>query len=585
MTTAHYRCIVFGQITAICVFGLIAVFVLLGAWPEFSSRGHLSEAIEHFESGRERGPSQAETALDNALADNSRMIPALALRGLIALQKGEAGRARDAYQNLQQALAEAGESEAPALNGIGCTVLLEARTSGTKKQAQLEEAYKQFVSATKLDPENGDAYVNAAICSLHLGHLPRAASHLANARDTQNLAYESLVAYHSALGSLLSRAARDRSTAAAVAARFKDPDPRLEKTGRMLVRSTAEFDKAIALLESGPYLADLWMNVAMARARLLALAPMTQEAAANYRHIISGVVARHKKHFPVDQRQLALVVVALSHSKQGEAGLASGSLQQAMRLGKRSAKIDFYIGAVLFRIAQSAGSPSQHLKLESQGGGHHRAALADPALPQAMRFRALSDLGVGQWRAERHTDALEHMAGAGAILARLEGTADSPSKPERAMFYRNLAVMRYQDGKTTAAAEAADKSLAIDAGQEDLKKLFVQANRAVIITDIRTMRATKQPPSMPVVTAVIRGGGITPPTKDEISVEVDGDPVTFTIGPGSRIYALPRKALAEGKHTVTITVAVPGGAPVSLSKEVIIDYKTFKVPRKRKDDS
>ncbi|MFH1731155.1 MAG: hypothetical protein ABIF82_05845 [Planctomycetota bacterium] len=585
MTTAQYRCIVFGQITAICVSGLVAAFVLLGAWPEFSSRGHLSQAIEHFESGGERGPSQAETALDNALADNSRMIPALALRGLIALQKGEAGRARDAYQNLQQALADAGASEAPALNGIGCTVLLEARTSGTKKQAQLEEAYKQFVDATKLGPENGDAHVNAAICSLHLGHLTRAASHLANARDTQNLAYESLVAYHSALGSLLSRAATDRSTAAAVAARFKDPDPRLEKTGQMLVRSTAEFDKAIALLESDPYLADLWMNVAMARARLLALAPMTKKAAADYRNIISDAVARHEKHFPLDQRQLALVVVALSYSKDGEAALASGVLRQAVRLGKRSGKIDFCIGAAFFHVAQSVSSTSQQLQLEREGGGHHLAALADPALPHPMRFRALSDLGVGQWRAGHHADAIEHMAGAGAILTKLEGTADSPSKSERAIFYRNLAVMRYQDGKVAAAAEAANESLAIDAAQEDLKKLFVQANRAAVITDIQTMTTMKQPPSMPIVTAVIRGGGIAPPTKDEISVAVDGDPVTFTIGPDSQIYALPRKPLAEGKHTVTITVSVPGGAPVRQSTEIIIDYKTFKAGRKEKDES
>lgn len=583
MTTAQYRCIVFGQIAAICVLGLIAIFVLLGARPEFSSRVHLSEAIAHFESASERGPDQAEAALDDALAYNSRMAPALALRGLIALQKGEAGRARDAYVNLQQALAEAGKPETPALNGIGCAVLLEARTSGSKRQAQLKDAYDMFLSATKLAPENGDAHVNAAICSLHLGNLTRAASHLADARDTRNLAYESLVAYYSALGSLCSRAARDRSAAAAVAAKFKDPDPGLKKTGRMLVRSIAEFDKAIALVEGGPHMGDLWMNGAMARARLLALAPITEKTAASYRHLITEAVARRKKHFPVDQRQLALVVVAVSHSKRGDAALASGLLQRAVREGKCSGKISFYIGAALFHIAQSVNSGPQRLKLERKGGDHYLAALADPALPHPMRFRALADLGVGQWRAKDHSGAIKHMAGAGDSLAKLEGTAGSPSKRERATFYRNLAIVQFLDGKTTAAAEAADKSLAIDPSQEDLKKLFGQANRAATITDIATMRAVKQPPSMPIVTAVIRGGGITPPTKDEISVEVDGDPVTFTIGPGSRIYALPRKALAEGKHTVTVTVAVPGGAPVRQSKEVVIDYKTFRAVRKKKD--
>ena len=94
-----------------------------------------------------------------------------------------------------------------------------------------------------------------------------------------------------------------------------------------------------------------------------------------------------------------------------------------------------------------------------------------------------------------------------------------------------------------------------------------------IIDDIRTMTAEQLPPSMPIVTAKVMAGGAVAVRKEDISVEIDGESVAFiTSGPGSRIYVLPRNGLAEGKHTVKVTVSLAGKSPVVETKTFDLAY-------------
>ena len=239
MTTNQYRTVVFSELGAIGVLGLMSIVIVLTSIPKFSSRVHLAEAIEHYESALPQRRSKMESALHEALGSDASMAPALALSGLVALRLEEkAPIALDAYEKLEQSLAKSGKSIGPALNGIGCTKLLSVYQGASDRSAKLSDAHNKFVAATTHDPGNGDAYVNAAICSLYQGDLKQAAVDLAKARKTQSLNYESLVAYHSAMGALLSRVAAGGSKVVVVVAdALGDSGSQLRKTSRMLVRA------------------------------------------------------------------------------------------------------------------------------------------------------------------------------------------------------------------------------------------------------------------------------------------------------------------------------------------------------------
>ena len=80
------------------------------------------------------------------------------------------------------------------------------------------------------------------------------------------------------------------------------------------------------------------------------------------------------------------------------------------------------------------------------------------------------------------------------------------------------------------------------------------------------------PQNMPIVTARIHSGGPAPLRREDVSIEVDGNRVEFVTGPNGRIYALPGKALAEGKHTVTVSVAATEGKTATERKEFEVEY-------------
>lgn len=585
MTTNQYRFVVFSQLGAIGVLGLISIIIIITAIPKFYSRIHLADAIKYYESGSEQKRSKMEKALNEALASDPMMAPAHALSGLIALRQDRAPIARDAYEKLEQSLTKDGKSTAPALNGIGCTILLSVREGRGDKAAQLKEADAKFMAATELDPDNGDAYVNAAICSLYQGRLGQAAVHLARARKTRSLNYESLIAYHSAMGSLLSQAvSRGRSVTADVARRLKDPDTQLRKTGRMLVRSVEEFRKASALTGAGTERGVLERNSVVAQVRLLAFSGANSSVAKNYRGMVAAAVSKYKKHFAPEQRQLALVVVGVSYQRGGDHDVARGFMQRAVQAGPMSPKTSAYVGSALFYVAQSAHSTSRRTDLEKQGSGYLLTALGDVTLPPRMRFRALSDRAVGLWRTRNRQGAITHMREAERVLAALEETSNMPSKQELALFYRNLAIMHYQRGATVDAIKAAQKALKFDKKQKGVMELLGRSKVAATVINPRLMTGSKQPPSMPVVSVEIFGGGVAPPKKEEIKVKIDGDPVTFIIGPNSRIYALPRRALSQGAHTLSVTVSPAGDKPLTVDVRFKIEYGMFNVGRLRRND-
>lgn len=585
MTTNQYRTIVFSQLGAIGVFGLASIIIFVGAIPKFSSRVNLAEAIKYYESGSDQKRVKMQNALTEAVANDSMMGPAHALNGLIALRREEAAIARDAYEKLERSLVNDGKSTAPALNGIGCTILLSVREGRGDKVAQLKEAYAKFVEAAQLDPDNGDAYVNAAICSLYQGRLDRAAVHLAEARKTRSLNYESLVAYHSAMGSLLSQAVVEgRDVAAVVARRLMDLDPQLRKTGRMLVRSVEEFRKATALTAAASERGILVANSAMAQTRLLAFSTANNPVVKSYRGSVVAAVSRYKQHFARDQRQLALVVVAMSYSRAGKRDVARNMLGKAVSLGAMSPKTRALIGSAFSSVAQASGSTRTRAQLEKAGGKYLLAALADVTLPPRTRFRALSDRAVGRWRAKDRKGAITHMEEAQRVLTALQGTSNMPATLELAAFYRNLAIMYNGVARAVDAVKAAQKALGADPMQKDIMILLGRAEVAATVINPKVIRGTKQPPSMPVISVEIFGGGVAPPMKEEIKVKINGDPVTFIIGPKSRIYALPPRILSEGVHTLAVTVAPAGGKPMTVNVPVGISYGRFRARHRKIED-
>ncbi len=591
MTTSAYRMTVIGQLVAIGALGVVSVVIVLAALPEFHSRRNLSAAIQHYEEGASGAADataplkRAQESLEEARAHVPDMVPVLSLYGLVALRLEQPAIASDAYKKLESALAAQNSSTAPAVNGIGCARLLEARLSNENVIAATKAAFEEFKAAAAQDPEKGDAHVNAAICAIEQRELETAAWHLSKARATRSLSLESLVGYHAALGSVLSTAAaKGPKTAAAVARQFRDPDRRLKETGRMLVRATEEYDKAMALLSDRKSLDELGANVAIARTRLLAHGRVGEESRGRYCHLIVEAIGKHKKHFPLEQRQTALLVLGMSWHRAGETEFGLGQLRRAAKLGPLSPRLQYHSGAIMLDIARAAKAAKRRAQLETDGVGLLLRALRSPKLSKRMRFRALSGIGVIHWRQKNTTGAMKHMNEARALLAKIEKTRESPSKREQARFYHNLGLVLYAQGDTAGGAEMMKKALALNPKLKDLTGDFALAAPRAVVEDIRAVLAAQHSPSMPVVTAVVYALGPAAPKKEEIQMLIDGASAPFTIGPKSRIFALPRKPLSEGKHTVTVAVTMAGADPVRETAEIVVDYGPFK-PRVKKDGS
>jgi len=574
MTTGQYRALVFGQIATVCVLGVIAALIILTSVPEHRSRSYLERAIASYSEGTAAGTRAANEALDAALAVNPGMVGALALRGRIGIEQRNPTTAHDAYKKLEQVLSSRGLGTARAQNGLGCALLLEAvlRKGGRAKYVQ--EAYEKFQSAIRQDPSNGDAHVNAAICCLHLGKLVAAAGHLEDARSTRDLAYESLVAYYSAVGSMLAfTASEGEAVAREVADKFSDPDRGLRRTGQMLFRAATEFDKAFELAQGEWTAAELQVNAAMVKARLLAWAPLGRQQANDFRDAVSDALKAHKDLFSLRQRQVLALVVANSRRKSKHWRVGLERVAKAAKEGKFSPEVSFYAGAIVLQLAQGQKTPERRASVERRAKGYFLAALKEPGLSDHMRFRALAGLAFVLWRANDPSGALERMGEAAGLLAKLEAAPGDLTTRERTRFRWNLAVMQYRTGEVAAAAETLGRLLAVDSGQKPMAALLEQLTRKPEIKDIKTMSTDKLPPNMPIITAAVTSAGPVAVRKADIAVEIDGKAVTFTVGPGSRVYALPRDALAEGKHVVKITVGGAGRARVTATKEFDVVYK------------
>ena len=574
MTTNEYRWIVAGQISAISLLGLISIIVIFAAVPKYSSRAHLREAIDRYEIGTDSSMREAEQALDQTLARDLDMIPALALRGRIALEKGNLDIARDAYRKLARACAAKGLSGASALNGLGGVMLVEAQNAGTGRGERLAEAYQTFLKAVSMDPRDGDSYVNAAICKLHMGDPVEAAKHLATARGTRSLSYDSLVVYHTAVGSMLTAASAEGGrTATLVAKEFNDPNPELWKTGRMLFRAAAEFQTAGELVPPGRSWDELRVRKALVEAKLLAWAPLGREQAGEYRNDLFSVLAKQKHLLSVEQKQVLYVVLAISSRRAGYIQQAAKVVGKNGRTGRLSQEISLHMGVALCHLAESARRGSERARLRADAANFLLSALAGPGLAARSRLRALSDLAVIRWYGKDFSGALKHTNEAGEILAELEKSGAAPGGFEKSSLYRNMGVVQYENGEMGPSVTAFEKSIRTDPQQKDVGRFLAKMRHEPIIDDIRTMTVEQLPPSMPIVTAKVMAGGAVAVRKEDISVEIDGESVAFiTSGPGSRIYVLPRNGLAEGKHTVKVTVSLAGKSPVVETKTFDLAY-------------
>ncbi len=577
MTTEQYRGLVIGQIAAACALGAAVAVILVCAVPQCRSRYHLAKATEHYLVGMEAGLRQAVEELDRALANEPGLPAALGLRGRIALQQGDAATARDTYKDLERALLEEGLSDVPALNGIGCTLLLEATRHGANDRKRIEEAYAEFASAVNRDGTNGDPHVHAAICSLYMGDVVKAASHLASARETRDLSYESAVTYYAAVASMLALASgKGDKTASAVANEFGDPAPRLRKTGQMLFRAADELDKAIELARDAKTAARLRASAALLKAKLLAWAPLESARAIRYRQVVYQALSEQEALFTSSQRQLLRLVLGVSHHRFGEIDHALRWVRRAATTGKLSPETNFYVGAAMLALAESKNGPANRAELESEAAKHLRAALAKPGLPGRMRFRSLSDLATARWHANDPSGALEQMDEAGKILAKLEGHPGAPAGEERSTYYRNLGIMLYKTGRPDAAAGPLRKTLEIDNNQNAVRHLLARITHEPVIRDIKIIVTKQHPPSMPIIMVEVSSGGAVPLRKQEISVKIDGERVAFIVGPNNRIYALPRNALAEGRHTATPPIATAGGQKAQRQEKFRVSYGRFR---------
>ncbi len=580
MNTTEYRWVVAGQITGVCVMGLVAAIIFLSARSDFRSREYLSEAVGQYSMGTEASAFAAQKSLDCALAIDPAMIPCIAMRGRVALRQGDVAAAKDAYGKLERILQEKFLPTAPALNGLGCTALLEDKQRpGPEHQARLKQAYDKFKEAIKQEPTNGDAHVNAAICCLHMNDLLGAASNLASARATKNLSYASVIAYYSAIASLLTAASeRDQKAAFAVVREFADPNPDLWKPDQLLLRSTDEFNKALELAGNGQEAAELRVKTTLAKAITLVAASAIGAKTRQFISDINQALSKYAGIFSVEQRQRLSVAIMISNYRMGSNEESLRWARSTGAYGELPLELGLQVGAVMFQLAQTARTAAERRQIETEASNRKMAALSKPKIRPALRFRTLCDLAIGEWKANDTATAVKHMNDAASLLDKMESApreAASLTKAEKSRFYRNLAVMLYTTGAgANAAASRLRQSIELDASQNTVRQFLAKLSGGPVIEDIRTMAADKLPQSMPIITAKVTGNGPVLVRKEDISVEIDAERVGFICGPDNRIYALPPKALAEGTHRIAVTVAAPGeDKPISEQKVFEVKYK------------
>ncbi len=581
MTTRQYHWVVYGQVSAIALLGLLAAIIIVGSIPDLRARGNLVEAIESYERGTEPGTRMAMAALDRALAIDPEEPTALMLRGRIAIEqsKGNPGAlatARDAYERLERVLSRKGRRMTPALNGTGCVLLLEAMQRPERREREIRKAYEKFLEAVNEDQTDGDAHVNAAICALNMGDLVNAAAHLEDARSSRNLSYEALVAYHAAVGSLLAAAAdKDAPTVQSVLRRFADPE--LGQSSNMLFRAVNELDKAHGLASDEQTHAELAARGAVAKAKLLARVPLPPQQADAYRGAVQQAVLSRDKLLPVHERQLMCVVAGTANVRVWKnLNIWTQWVSRGLEEGP-SAEIRGYVGTGLLYLSRFEDSDSSRRAAEKRAAEHLQAALGDPKLPAPLRFRAEADLAIIQRNSGDLSGALKHMTAAAEILAGLERSPDAPTAEERSGFYRNLSFLFYLNRQLAEAEDAARKSLEIHAAQPDLREFYNAISQKPIVAELAAKGPgdpplDKLPPSMPIITAVVATTAPVPLKKEDISVEINGKAVPFLCGPRDRIYALPRSALAEGRHAIKVSVVGPDGKKAGAEAEFDLKY-------------
>ena len=573
MTTTQYRWIVFCQIAVMCVLGLTSVAVILSAVPRLRSRQNLEGAIEHYAQGTESGIRSAQQALDKVFARHPDMPEALALRGRIGVERGLLSIAYDSYARLETALAARGRSTAPALNGTGCAMLLKARRSAEPDRKLLQEGYETFRAAIEQDPMNGDPHVNTAICLLHLGQYGKAAESLAQARRTMDFTYESLVAYHSALGSMLSATATSNSqTVTLVAGKFDDVDYRLRKAVGMLFRAAEELDKASGLAQDRPIARGLKVNAALAKAKLLAWAPLGASQAADCRSAVINAVVREKETLGARQVQLLRVILAVSFDRIGQGRDSLRWAREAAAAAEISPEVTFYIGSAFYQIAQSQSDAATRNRYETDALKRLLSVLESKSLHSWLRFAAHAQVAVCLWHSSDRSGALRELDEAAALMGKLEAAGRAP-KRSRAGFYRNYAIVLYHAGRVGDAVAALQKSLSADGKQGAVRRLLAQIRKEPVVSDVQIVAAQQVPPNMPVIRARVSSGGPVAVTRDDITVLVDGARVkSFLVGPESRIYFLPEGPLAQGAHAIQVVVRRGGKVLTTSEHRIEVKY-------------
>jgi len=575
MTTAQYRWIAMAEIVGICLLGLLSAVIILAAVPAYRCRESALDAMAFYADGSDAALRKADEALDQALAINDRLPAALMLRGRIALEQGKLGLAYDTYQKLQGVSSESLGVTGTASCGRACAMLLEAAQATPPNRSRMAEAYQQFERAIREDPFNGDAQVNAAICSLHLKRLVEAAKHLKAARSSQNMSYEAMVSYYAAVGTLLVEASgQGREVAAQVVSAFDDPDPQLRRTGRMLYRAVSELDKAHALAGGSPVASYAEIYGALARARILAWAPLKREDANALWSKLSRALRARRGAMPPALRQRIGVVLGLTYRK-GEPRAKDYGLHWVREAAKEASTpaSHFWVGAAMFDLARYEGGAEPRSRVEADATRHLLAAVQEISqLSLAEGFHARSMLGLATWKAGDRDAAVKHMAAALAMIQTPDAQAAVPAA-QTAPFFRNFGLMRYARADLAGTVEMLRASLAAKAEQEDVKALLDKLTGSPTVEDVQLVSAPQLPASMPILSARLGSGGPVPLKKEQVSVEIAGAKVPFTVGPEGRIYALPREMLGEGRHVIRFRINAPGRTPVDIRHAFTVSLK------------
>jgi len=579
VTTTQYKWVVGGQITAISIVGLVAVVIFAGAAPRFRVRQDLREAINLYETGTLSALHDAQDALDRVLEREPEQPVALALLGQIRIDGGRSDLARDTFEGLGSVLSERGMPTTPASNGLGCALVLEARRTRVDTREKLENAYREFLTAAEQDPTTGDAHVNAAIAALHLGDSVRAAGHLAKARETRSLSHESLVAYCGAVGAMLAEAsAQGRTVTARVAERLNDPDPTLRDAGRMLFRASDEFDKVKALYGKRPLPPETRIHDAFVKARLLTRAPLNHQRTKAFRGVVSQALsAAPQRQLTARQREVLALALGTSHYRRGQIDQAVRRLTQAVSGPQPSGDVCFHAAVLLDGCAEKTRERDKRAARERRALDALLKALKRKDLPAPMRFSALSILGANHRRQGDPSGAAKHMREAEQYL---EGLTPSDVPPaRRASFYRAYGFILYGAGEREPAVAALRTSIELDGSQGVARTFLAQIEDRPLVTDFRTPERGRLPPNTPIVAARVTSRGPTGVQKKDIQMTIDGEPVAFTVGPDSWVYALPRRELAEGEHRVVVTVSPPGREAVTAAETFEVNFEGFR-PRR-----